>query len=514
MGFLSGSHPAAPYAAMTASDDDEVLLRSLSFQALLGWHLSKLYVQLGDQVRPYRSLSFLAAFAKNPQFDFDAILRLILLGFTSREGLGYTRALLFLADEAAGVIRGTMAVGPQTLDEAKANWKAIDQELSATNETESFAVMAQKTVERSAAIKAKTRPDDAISVQLKERFWPLSALPGALERCFNESQMVIVPAGKEDRARDIWEAVSAGDRSREFVCVPLRKHRAVPGVLLLDRRFRDDEGSAATPDQVAMLNAFAQVAVLIIENFELWQKTQVRDYEDMAHQVREPLWAASSSLKPILESSPNPDLEKVGARIQRAYSIAGGIRLLADLATGREVRSVQKVVPFEAVLDSVRHATEMQQHLSPAGRALRFEIDEIAFLNMQGIKVTADISLVEEALSILLDNASRYSDPGSVVTVSATSGEGLARISVKNVSVVARREELPFFKLRKWRGSDAELVAIGSGVGLWLADQILTVHHGKLDLSLDDASGMIQATVGLPLFGLRKDEHADRYPGG
>src|SRR5436190_1514433 len=79
-------------------------------------------------------------------------------GLTAGEGLGYSRALLFLWDEREEVIVGRLAVGAQTSEEADADWCALAdrKQLSASDP---FEWILNQALEFAAAVKAGTKLD-------------------------------------------------------------------------------------------------------------------------------------------------------------------------------------------------------------------------------------------------------------------------------------------------------------------------------------------------------------------
>lgn len=60
--------------------------------------------------------------------ELNKLLRMILTVITMGEGLGFNRAVLFLVDEENEVLRGVMAVGPSSYEEAWQIWSAMSRE--------------------------------------------------------------------------------------------------------------------------------------------------------------------------------------------------------------------------------------------------------------------------------------------------------------------------------------------------------------------------------------------------
>lgn len=60
--------------------------------------------------------------------DVDFLLKAILIGITSGEGLGFNRAFLFIKDQSANTYRGKYAIGPKDTEEALRIWHNIAKE--------------------------------------------------------------------------------------------------------------------------------------------------------------------------------------------------------------------------------------------------------------------------------------------------------------------------------------------------------------------------------------------------
>jgi signal transduction histidine kinase len=94
----------------------------------------------------------------------------------------------------------------------------------------------------------------------------------------------------------------------------------------------------------------------------------------------------------------------------------------------------------------------------------------------------ADPELLRLALSQLLDNACKYSELGSTVTMSVENHDGEITIRVSNTdSSIPLMERHRVFE-RYYRGVQARNIASGSGLGLYVARKIALAHGGSLDL--------------------------------
>jgi len=98
--------------------------------------------------------------------------------------------------------------------------------------------------------------------------------------------------------------------------------------------------------------------------------------------------------------------------------------------------------------------------------------------------VMADPELLQLALRQLLDNACKYSVPGSAVTLSIDSQDQWVAIRTSNSGSLIRPSERSRIFERFYRGAEVRHKAPGSGLGLYVARKIVHAHGGSLDLEV------------------------------
>lgn len=100
------------------------------------------------------------------------------------------------------------------------------------------------------------------------------------------------------------------------------------------------------------------------------------------------------------------------------------------------------------------------------------------------IPISADCHLIVMALRQLIDNAIKYSDPGSEIVISAAEAgsddNGEIVISVQNQGPGIRPEERERIFERFYRSRVTEHRAAGTGLGLSITKKIAEAHHGRV----------------------------------
>ncbi len=103
---------------------------------------------------------------------------------------------------------------------------------------------------------------------------------------------------------------------------------------------------------------------------------------------------------------------------------------------------------------------------------------------------------LRQCVEILLDNARKYSAPGTVKLRLCRSGR-YASLTVENPSIEMNEKECRKVFMRFYRRDEARSPSGSYGLGLPIAQGIILRHHGKINCSWDN--GNIRFTVLLPL---------------
>ena len=94
--------------------------------------------------------------------------------------------------------------------------------------------------------------------------------------------------------------------------------------------------------------------------------------------------------------------------------------------------------------------------------------------------VHVDTVLVEQAFGQLLENAAKYSPPGSDIKITSRCEDGCVVLSVQDQGSGLTADEKGQLGRRSFRGRGHAVGAGGSGLGLWIASTFITANGGSL----------------------------------
>jgi two-component system, OmpR family, sensor histidine kinase KdpD len=270
-------------------------------------------------------------------------------------------------------------------------------------------------------------------------------------------------------------------RARYF---PLVTGRGIVGVLALLEPAQKEE---LTPEQERLMEAYADLSAVAIEGILLAQesrnieilktkeKLQNALLGSISHDLRTPLVSVIGSLSSIEESRGKLDEAAIKKLIRVARIEAERLnrlitnlldesRLEADtIKINRQPSEVQDLVG--AALEQLGQRTAEHQ----------IKIDLPADLPF----VAVDFPLVVQALANILDNALKYSTPGSLIEIEGRATEIGISLAISDRGIGIPSQDLEHIFEKFYRVHRPEKIS-GTGLGLTIARGIIEAHNGHI----------------------------------
>jgi len=287
----------------------------------------------------------------------------------------------------------------------------------------------------------------------------------------------------------------------EVLYIPLRAPSQARGVLAVKANNRR---LLLIPEQRQLLDTFAALIAIALERVhyvEVAQDAVVRMESErlrnsllaaLSHDLRTPLTVLVGLAESLTLTQPAlsaPQLESAEAIQDEARRMSALVSNLLDMARieSGEVKLNLQWQPLEEVVGSALHAARSmlkQHHLEVR---LPRDLPLLRF----------DAMLIERVLVNLLENASKYTPPGTRITVSADIIGNQASVSVSDdgPGLAVGREEAIF---QKFTRGERESATPGVGLGLSICRAIVESHEGKIGATRRPGGGA-RFTFTLPL---------------
>jgi len=267
-------------------------------------------------------------------------------------------------------------------------------------------------------------------------------------------------------------------------------------------------GFYSQPEQLMLLEAFSSLSAMAVTRAQLAEQAKTAEmlaeserlrtalFSSLSHDFRTPLSSIIGAVSELLESDAvyTPQVRKelltsiqVGAlRMNRFVS---NLLDMAKLESG----ILQLNKEWCDIQDIIGVALGRMDY-SLANSPLKIDIQQDLPL------IKADIILIEQVLVNLIDNAIKYSTPGTEITISARSVGMDVYISMANRGQHIPSEDMEkifnkFYRLKSLRRIS------GTGLGLAICKGFIEAHKGKIWARNDPAGGVV-ITFTLPVGGV------------
>ena len=367
----------------------------------------------------------------------------------------------------------TQAAAAGQREQRTASLYALSRELAATNQVQEIAQIAARHLFDALGVEA------VLLVPGPDRSRVVDLIAGPHASALAESERAVAQwVWQHERAAGVGTDTSPSARATYLPLLAARGKVAVLGVRAT--------GSArsASPEVSQHLAAFANQIASAIERTELagvaqWAQLQMETEQmrssllsSVSHDLRTPLavmtGAASTLLEDAIDAPTRRELTE--SILQEALRLNRLVRNLLDMTRleAGAVRVNKEWQPLEEVVGSALN--RMEDAL--AGRNVLTELARDLPL------VPLDAVLIEQVLVNLLENAIKYTPPGSPLEIRASQRPGGVEIAVadRGPGIPAGEERRIFDKF--YRVSSGQ----GGGVGLGLAicRAIVMAHGGRL----------------------------------
>jgi signal transduction histidine kinase len=446
--------------------------------------------------------------------NMEEIHRIILSALTSKLGLGFSRAFLFLYKPVHKSLTGKYAVGPSSKQEAEA-W--------VRKHSEQHDLIDQLQRGLDAPTKEPARPfrgngserlkSGRLWLELFEEQLANAALTKKIEQIYFDFR--IDRAQKKDlrtscsenricvceksHARSVFPAELLGYLDGKFLVLPLTTKKGLHGIVIVDRKF---DRKAITKADVRYLDWFKMPFALAIENAELFTDlefaySEVQQLDALksnflaviSHELRTPLTAIQGFVDLLiggkvgrLSASQRDLLARVSRNAAHLISMVNDVIEVAEIeAQGLSERHLEPVDPLDAFMATLPRLEQRRE-------TKRVTIEPI--LKEQIPKILAEQKALERILYHLLDNAVKFSPNDSRVWVEFERIEDKLSIHVRDQGIGIHSLHLKkifdyFYQV------DNKLTRSYEGLGLGLATTrvLLLATGGEITVKSSPGSG-------------------------
>lgn len=204
---------------------------------------------------------------------------------------------------------------------------------------------------------------------------------------------------------------------------------------------------------------------------------------DASHELKTPLTVINTSLKVLeMDTGKNKWVDKIQGQTDKLTRLVNDLVTLSRLD---EEKPSMRTTEFDISGAVEETAESFREHAQVHGHPLVLEI-------APELRYVGDEAAVRQLVSILLDNAVKYSDPGGEITLSLRREKKKVLLQTSNPCAAMDPQEAEKLFDRFYRTDKSRSAQTGGfGIGLSIARSIAEAHHGTMSAGCPSA-GMIR----------------------
>ncbi len=428
--------------------------------------------------------------ALSSTMDMEAVLNIILVGATSHHALGFNRAFLFLVNDERSFLEGKVAIGPSDSKEAQRIWSEI----------------IGKKLTLGEILRSYTNKTGQVDTHVNE-------IIKSIRIPLTDESNILTHAVTKKESFNVRDAFSHPLVSKNlisimncnaFALIPLIAKDNVLGLLWADNAITK---AAIDERDIERLRAFALNASLAIEKSNLYKNiqekvaeldnanTELKENRDrlirseklvavgemsatVAHGIRNPLVSIGGFARRLLKKEDENSINKkylqiIVEEIDRLETI---LSELLDFVRPRKLKL--KKVHIDKIIESTLQVFFFELEK----RNIQIEKNFLDTLP----KLEIDTDQVKRILHNLFNNAMDAMPEGGVLKITTEQEDTWAKISIADTGIGIADDEVekvfhPFFTSKE----------SGSGLGLAVCNQIVSIHGGHIKLKRQIPHGVV-----------------------
>ena len=209
------------------------------------------------------------------------------------------------------------------------------------------------------------------------------------------------------------------------------------------------------------------------------QKKQIRFVDDASHELRTPI-AVIQGYAHMLERWGKDDPAVMDEAIEAIETETAHMKTRVDQVLFLARGDMDRLVLAQERIDAAGLMRELHEEyeMIDADHEYVCPIPEDA----APLYVVGDVTMLKQALRVLLDNAGKYTPKKGTITLQAQRDGSEIRCSVADNGVGIPSDDLPRIFDRFFRGATARSGTQGSGLGLSIAKWIVDTSGGRIDV--------------------------------
>lgn len=219
----------------------------------------------------------------------------------------------------------------------------------------------------------------------------------------------------------------------------------------------------------------------------------------VSHELRTPLTAIKGWAETMRDGGTmdNKTMEKgMGVIVRETERLSGIVEELLDFSRMQNGRMILMMDRIDILAELDEAVYMMKERAVSEHKHLLYEEPELVS------PVIGDKNRLRQVFINIIDNALKYTPSGGVVSINLKEENGMLHIVISDNGCGIPAIHLPRIKDKFYKANQTQR---GSGIGLAVADEIMKLHSGALDIQSEEGVGTT-VTISIPVLSPQKEE--------
>lgn len=217
----------------------------------------------------------------------------------------------------------------------------------------------------------------------------------------------------------------------------------------------------------------------------------------VSHELRTPLTAIKGWGETLVDTTDKETIEKgMGVILKETDRLSSMVEELLDFSRMQSGRMTLMMDKIDIIAELGEAYLMFTQRALREGIAISYDEPE------SSVPVIGDKNRLRQVFINIIDNAIKYSDSGAVITIKVQSDDALVHISISDTGCGIKEKDILMVKNKFYKGNSTRR---GSGIGLAVADEIVKMHSGTLELASEEGKGTT-VVISLPIAAKKLDD--------
>ncbi|MEQ1830453.1 MAG: hypothetical protein ABL921_31130, partial [Pirellula sp.] len=310
---------------------------------------------------------------------------------------------------------------------------------------------------------------------------------------------------KIERTSEQLSGDSSGPEQTTFaglarvISCPVFIERRLYGVLDVGFQSEGDFSNARQRIEQFVELVARQVALFVrtaesVAEVQAAQDNELRTYAIVTHQLKTPLFTATRRLRGLglvpadkWNANNTRTLAEVSGMVRKARSVTNSIEIFGAMVARQPIKTHPSSAKPESAWTLSLEVARNTRCLSDPRLQVAFQLGEKESWGQGQFRWSA--SLAEQCLDAVIHNGFKYSAPNETVEITGAFAGSFFVVSVINQGPYRIAvSETDKCKQQGWRGAKAQ-ERDGVGLGLWIADYLMTAQGGELRVHPTTSAG-------------------------